>query len=45
MPERGMATRGSFIIDKTGVIRWLVVNSPGDASSVNAYIEALATLD
>lgn len=45
MPERGMATRGSFIIDKTGVIRWLVVNSPGDARSVNAYVEALAALD
>jgi len=45
LPERGMSTRGSFVIDKTGVIRWLVINSPGDARSVNAYREALAGLE
>ena len=44
VPERGMSTRGSFVIDKTGVIRWLVVNTPGEARDVNAYHEALASL-
>lgn len=44
LPERGMSTRGSFVVDKTGVIRWLVVNSPGEARDVNAYREALASL-
>lgn len=44
VPERGMATRGSFVIDKTGVIRWMVVNTPGEARDVNAYHEALAAL-
>jgi peroxiredoxin len=45
LPERGMSTRGSFVIDKTGTIRWMVINSPGDARSVSAYLEALASLD
>ncbi len=44
IPERGMASRGSFIIDKTGVIRWLVLNGPGEARSVSSYVEALASL-
>jgi peroxiredoxin len=44
LAERGMSTRGSFVIDKTGVIRWLVVNSPGEARDVNEYRAALARL-
>jgi peroxiredoxin len=42
--ERGCATRGTFIIDKTGVLRWSVTNSIGDARNLVDYKEALATL-
>lgn len=45
LSERGMSTRGSFVIDKSGVIRWLVINSPGEARDVNAYRAALANLN
>jgi peroxiredoxin len=41
---RGFATRGTFIIDKDGIIRWSVVNTPGDARSTDEYREALAAL-
>ncbi|KGA09850.1 MAG: hypothetical protein GM45_0390 [actinobacterium acAMD-5] len=44
LEERGMATRGSFIIDKEGVIRWMVINGPGEARDVTQYQEALAAL-
>jgi peroxiredoxin len=42
--ERGCAIRGTFIIDKTGVLRWSVVNSIGDARNLVDYKEALAKL-
>jgi peroxiredoxin len=44
LPERGFATRGTFIIDKTGVVRWSVVNPPGEARSNDDYRAALAAL-
>lgn len=42
--ERGCAVRGTFIIDKQGVIRWQVINGIGDARNVADYKAALATL-
>ena len=30
--ERGLALRGTFIIDKQGIMRWSVVNSPAEAA-------------
>ena len=42
--ERGCAIRGTFIIDKTGVLRWSITNSIGDARNLVDYKEALATL-
>lgn len=42
--DRGCAVRGTFIIDKTGVLRWSVVNSLGDARNLVDYKEALAKL-
>ena len=42
--ERGCAFRGTFIIDKAGVLRWQVVNGMGDARNVADYKAALATL-
>ncbi len=42
--ERGIATRGTFIIDKTGVIRWMVVNAIPQARDLAEYKKALAEL-
>jgi len=42
--KAGMATRGTFLIDTEGVLRWSVVNGPGDARPLAAYQEAVAAL-
>lgn len=42
--ERGIATRGTFVIDKTGVIRWKVVNAIPQARDLAEYKKALAEL-
>ena len=42
--ERGFSLRGTFIVDKEGVLRWSVVNSPGDARNSDEYKAALAAL-
>lgn len=41
---RGFSMRGTFIIDKAGILRWSVVNSPGDARNTDEYKQALAAL-
>jgi peroxiredoxin len=41
---RGLATRGTFVIDKEGVVRWKVVNAIPDARDQAAYLAALADL-
>ena len=41
---RGCAIRGTFIIDKEGVLRWQVVNAIGDARNIADYKAALAAL-
>ena len=41
----GMARRGTFIIDASGIIRYVVVNPRGQARDLSAYREALAGLD
>ena len=43
-PERGVATRGTFIIDKGGIVRWKVVNPIPQARDLAAYSTALAAL-
>jgi peroxiredoxin len=42
--ERGIATRGTFIIDKNGVVRWKVVNPIPQARDIADYQKALAAL-
>ncbi|MFI6348804.1 peroxiredoxin [Streptomyces sp. NPDC050560] len=42
--EKGCAVRGTFVIDKEGVIRWTVVNAIPDARDLNDYVKALDTL-
>jgi peroxiredoxin len=43
--KMGVATRGTFIIDKTGVVRWKVVNPIPQAREIAEYQKALAELD
>ncbi|HET9899318.1 MAG TPA: peroxiredoxin [Streptosporangiaceae bacterium] len=43
--ERGIATRGTFVIDKAGVIRWKVVNAIPQARDLAEYKKALAELN
>jgi peroxiredoxin len=43
--EMGIATRGTFVIDKAGVVRWMVVNPIPQARDLADYQKALAALD
>jgi peroxiredoxin len=38
----GLATRATYIIDKTGVVRWKVENAIPDARDIDEYRKALA---
>jgi peroxiredoxin len=40
----GLATRGTFVVDKTGVVRWSVVNAIPDARDQAEYAKALAEI-
>ncbi|MFJ4436176.1 peroxiredoxin [Streptomyces sp. SID11385] len=42
--DKGCAVRGTFIIDKEGVVRWTVVNDLPDARDLGEYLKALDTL-
>jgi len=42
--ERGLAIRGTFVIDKDGVVRWKVVNPIPQARDLAEYSKALAAL-
>jgi len=41
---RGCAIRGTFIIDKEGILRWQVVNGMGDARNIVDYKTAISAL-
>lgn len=41
---RGAAIRGTFIIDKEGIVRWQIVNGISDARNLDEYKDALAKL-
>jgi peroxiredoxin len=43
--EMGIATRGTYVIDKAGVVRWMVVNPIPQARDLADYQKALAALD
>jgi peroxiredoxin len=42
--EKGCAVRGTFVIDKEGVVRWTIVNGLPDARDLNEYAKALEAL-
>ncbi len=44
LEEKGFATRATFVIDKAGVVRWSVINGPGETRSNDDYRGALAAL-
>jgi mycoredoxin-dependent peroxiredoxin len=41
---KGIATRGTFIIDAEGIVRWKVVNAIPDARDLDEYRKVLAEL-
>lgn len=41
----GAAKRGTFIIDREGIVRWKVENGLGQARDFQSYRDALAALD
>ena len=43
-PDVGVALRGTFLVDREGIVRWTVVNGIGDARDLGAYKEAVAAL-
>ncbi|MFB4298185.1 peroxiredoxin [Actinomadura sp. NTSP31] len=42
--DRGMAVRGTFLVDKSGTVRFSEVNSPAEARDQDTWKRALATL-
>lgn len=43
-PGIGIALRGSFLVDRDGVVRWSVVNGIPDARDIDDYRKAIAAL-
>ena len=43
--KAGFPNRGTFVVDKTGIIRFSEMNGPGEARDQGAWEKALATLD
>lgn len=42
--ERGCATRGTFVIDREGIVRWSIVNPIPEARDQEQYVKVLAEL-
>jgi peroxiredoxin len=45
LEDKGFATRAAFVVDKDGVVRWSVINGPGEARNADDYLAALAELN
>lgn len=43
-PHDGLATRGTFLIDAEGIVRWTVVNPKGQARNVDDYRREVSRL-
>ena len=43
--QTGFATRATYVLDREGVVRWSVVNGPGEARDADDYAAALAAID
>lgn len=44
LEKRGMAVRGTFLVDKAGIVRFAEVNAPGEARDQNSWRKAVAAL-
>lgn len=44
MAEKGLAIRGTFLVDKTGTVQFAEVNGPGEARDQDAWRKALAAV-
>ncbi len=44
IPERGIANRGTFIVNKEGRLHWSIVNTPAEARKIDDYKAAIASL-
>jgi len=42
--KAGLANRGTFLIDTTGVVRFVEINQPGEARDQNGWKKAIADL-
>ena len=42
--KAGLAVRGTFLIDKEGIVRFAEVNGPGEARDQNAWKKAIAAI-
>ena len=42
--DKGCAVRGTFVVDRGGVIRWTVVNALPEARDLGEYVRALRAL-
>ena len=42
--DGGFATRGTFLIDRDGIVRWSLVNGPGEKRDFGGYHAALKEL-
>jgi peroxiredoxin (alkyl hydroperoxide reductase subunit C) len=42
--ERGFADRGTFLVDRAGIVRFAELSSPGEARDQNGWRKALASL-
>jgi peroxiredoxin (alkyl hydroperoxide reductase subunit C) len=41
--DRGMALRGTFLVDRDGIVRFAEVNAPGEPRDQDAWKKALAS--
>ncbi|MGQ0481690.1 MAG: peroxiredoxin [Pseudonocardia sp.] len=44
LEEKGLAVRGTFLVDTSGVVRFAEVNGPGEARDQDAWKKALAAI-
>ena len=44
LEKRGMAVRGTFLVDKAGIVRFAEVNAPGEARDQSGWRKAVAAL-
>jgi peroxiredoxin (alkyl hydroperoxide reductase subunit C) len=42
--DRGFALRGTFLIDREGIVRFAEMNQPGEARDQNGWRKALAAV-